>query len=119
MMLEVGQRREPVRCPSVGEALVDPVTEIDGGVAIAVHAQPGAGRCQLNGRHGDTLRVKVGAPPVDGRANDALVAFLAEILGLPRRAVTLERGSTSRFKRISAVGISVTEARTRLGLSPP
>lgn len=72
----------------------------DGAVQILVRAQPGAKRSAVVGRHGDRIKVAVQAPPVDGKANAALEAFFAEFLDLPRRAVHLGAGQTSRDKRI-------------------
>ncbi len=71
---------------------------------LAVRVQPGAKRTEVAGEYGEQLRVRLAAPPVDGRANTALVAFLAGELGVPRSAVTLVRGGGSRSKvvRIAA-----------------
>ena len=68
------------------------------------------------GRHGDELKVRLAAPPVDGAANDALVRWLAEVLDLPRAAVTLSAGHSSRSKVVAITGITATDARARLGL---
>lgn len=65
---------------------------------LALHIQPGASRTEVAGRHGDALKVRVASPPVDGRANAALLDFLAHAFDVPRRAVTLVRGETSRAK---------------------
>ena len=63
---------------------------------------------------GETLRAWLTAPPVDGAANAALVALLAERLGIPKRAVTLLRGETAREKLISIEGVSGETLRQRL-----
>lgn len=73
-----------------------------GGVALDIYAQPGARRTAIVGEHGGRLKVAVSAPPLDGRANDALIELLSERLDLPRRALTVESGGTSRDKRIFA-----------------
>jgi uncharacterized protein (TIGR00251 family) len=73
-----------------------------GGVVLDVHAQPGARRTAVVGEHGGRLKIAVAAPPLDGRANLALIELLSEQLGLPRRAVTLEAGDFSREKRFFA-----------------
>ena len=77
----------------------------DDAVVLAVHAQPGAGRSQVVGRHGDAVKIRVAAPPEAGRANDALVALLAERLGVPPKSVTLESGASSRTKRFRIAGV--------------
>lgn len=71
-----------------------------GGVLLAVAVTPNAPRTKADGLHDGALRVRLNAPPVDGKANDALVAWLAAELGLPRRAVRLLRGETARRKQL-------------------
>lgn len=75
---------------------------------------PGASRDEICGWLGETLKVRLSAPPVDGRANDALIGFLAEKLGLPRRAVTLVRGATARQKLMRIDGLTTAEVKARL-----
>ena len=75
---------------------------------------PNASRNEIAGWLGDALKVKVHAPALEGRANDALVEFLAEKLGLPRRAVTLVRGDKSRHKVVRVEGLTLAEAKARL-----
>jgi hypothetical protein len=84
------------------------------GVVLRVHVQPGAGRSAVVGRHGDALKVRVAAPPVDGRANDATRALLAEALGLPEADVELTAGPSSRSKRFRLAGLDAEEADKRL-----
>lgn len=67
-------------------------------VWLAVSVQPNAKRTAADGLHDGTLRVRLGAPPVDGKANQLLIDWLARELGLPKRAVQLVRGDTSRRK---------------------
>jgi uncharacterized protein (TIGR00251 family) len=67
---------------------------------LEVRVQPRAARSEIAGILGERLRVRLQAPPVDGRANAALVEFLAEIFDVPRAAVTIERGLTGRDKRV-------------------
>ncbi len=76
-------------CRAEGNALV-----------LALHVQPGAKRTEVAGMHGDALRVRLAAPPVEGRANEALLRFLSEAFGVPLRQVTLLQGQTSRRKRV-------------------
>ncbi len=82
---------------------------------LSIRAQPGAARTAPAGEHDGCLRVRVAAPPVDGRANDALRAFLAERLGVPRAAVRIEHGDASRRKRVRvAAGCDAATLAARL-----
>ena len=65
-----------------------------------MHAQPGAKKTSVTGLHGEALKIRLAAPPVEGKANEALIAFLAERLGLTRAQVELVRGQTSREKTL-------------------
>lgn len=78
-------------------------------VVLSLHIQPGAKKTEVAGLHGEALKIRLHAPPVDGKANDALIAFLAERLGVPKARVVLETGQTSRSKRVRVVGV-VAEA---------
>jgi uncharacterized protein (TIGR00251 family) len=86
------------------------------GIRLRLHVQPRASRTELAGRHGDALKLRVAAPPVDGAANEAIVCFLAERLQVPRSAVRLEAGAGSRAKVIAVAGITPEAAGRRLGL---
>ena len=70
----------------------------EGRVTLSLHIQPGARKTEVMGLHGEALKIRLAAPPVDGKANEALLAFLAKTLGLPRARVTLKSGQTSRAK---------------------
>lgn len=76
----------------------------DGTALLALHIQPGAKRTEIAGLHGEALKIRLAAPPVDGKANAALIAFLADRLDLPKAAVTLESGASSRQKRVRIAG---------------
>lgn len=78
--------------------------EADGAVVLTIRVQPGAKAAGVVGVYGDALKIRVSAPPVDGKANEALLAFVATRLGLPRRAVSLLAGDTSRRKRVRVEG---------------
>ncbi|MEO6992665.1 MAG: DUF167 domain-containing protein [Lacunisphaera sp.] len=80
---------------------------------------PNAPRDEIVGWLGEALKVKVHAPALDGRANDALLAFLAEQFGLPRRAVTLVRGDKSRLKVVQITGLTLAEVKARLAWPNP
>ena len=86
----------------------------DGSVELHVHAQPGAGRTQITGRHGDALKIRVAVPPEHGRANDALSAVLVEAFGLKAADVSLAAGEKSRNKRFRLVVDDVDAFADRL-----
>jgi hypothetical protein len=86
------------------------------GVFLSVKVQPRASRNDVDGLHGSELKVAVTAPPVDSAANQAVVELIAEILGLPRRAVTLVRGQTSRHKILRLDGLTAEEAAAKITL---
>ncbi len=87
----------------------------DGGVRVTVHVQPRAARTELAGVHGTALKVRLNAPPVDGAANDALVRFLAERFGVPRRAVRVVSGHAARTKIVELDGVEVDAVRRAAG----
>ena len=80
------------------------VTEADGAITFDVQVVPRASRDRLGPVHGDRLKVQLTAPPVDGAANEALVALLARALGRPRGDVVIVRGQTGRKKTIRVAG---------------
>lgn len=84
---------------------------------LTLHVQPGARRTEVAGVHGDALKLRLAAPPVDGKANAALRAFLADAFGVPQRQVTLLRGETSRDKvvRVEAPVLRPDREWMRLG----
>ena len=81
---------------------------------LAIKAIPNAPRSEVVGWLGEALKVKVHAPPVEGKANEELCAFLAEKLGLPKRAVSVLRGDTSRHKSVRIDGLDLPEVKQRL-----
>ena len=83
-------------------------------VLLSLHVQPGAKRSELAGMHGEALKIRLAAPPVDGRANDCLIAFLADRLDVAKRRVELVSGAASREKRVRVAGIDAETARARL-----
>jgi uncharacterized protein (TIGR00251 family) len=87
------------------------VQERGGGVRFAVRVQPRASRSAVDGVHGDALRVRLAAPPVDGAANEALVALIAEALGVRQRAVRIVAGHTSRSKVVEVDGVGAEQVR--------
>jgi hypothetical protein len=76
------------------------ITSHPEGLSFRVHVQPGSSRNQVLGRHGDALKVKLTAPPVEGRANKACVEFLSDALGVPKSSLDIVAGQSSRLKHI-------------------
>lgn len=72
---------------------------------LEVHVQPGAKRSEFAGRHGERTKIRLAAPAVDNKANEALVEFLAEHYGVPRRNVRIASGQKSRRKRVVIEGV--------------
>lgn len=81
---------------------------------ITVKVAPRSSRNEVSGRIGDLYRIKVSAPPVDGKANDALVEFLAKTLGVGKGGVRIVAGLSSRQKRVRITGLSPREVSDRL-----
>jgi hypothetical protein len=94
------------------------IRETAEGVRLAVRAQPGAKKTQIVGVYGEgvsaQLKIAVQAPPVEGRANEALIAFLAEFFSMQRNRVALVSGESSRSKVFLLRGIAVAQVRTAL-----
>ena len=78
----------------------------DNSVRFAVRVQPRASRSEIAGVHGDALKIRLSAPPVDGAANDALVELMADSLGVARRAVHIVSGEQSRSKVVEVEGVT-------------
>jgi uncharacterized protein (TIGR00251 family) len=83
-------------------------------IVLRVHVQPGAGRSAVVGKHGNALKVRVAAPPVEGRANAALLAILASVLGAKEADVELASGESSRAKRVRVKGVTQADAQRLL-----
>jgi uncharacterized protein (TIGR00251 family) len=93
---------------------VIPLADTSAGVTFAVRVVPRAGRTAIAGTRGDALLIRLAAAPVDGAANEALVACLAAALDRPRRDVTIVSGQTSRDKRIAVARMSAALVTARL-----
>ncbi|MDF1551716.1 MAG: DUF167 family protein [Deferrisomatales bacterium] len=93
-----------------------PVEAAGDGCRLRLWVQPRAARDEVAGVQGDAVKVRLTAPPVEGKANGALVRFLARQLGVPRGAVELTAGAGSRHKTVRVSGLSPQQARERLGL---
>lgn len=93
------------------------VGEVIGGVRLEIRVQPRSSRNQVVGEQAGALKVKLTAPPVDGEANAALVAFLSRYLKIPRKDINLIKGETSRNKIIEIMGISSEELLLKINIS--
>ena len=91
-----------------------PLTRTAAGVTFRVRVVPRAGRTGVAGTREESLLVRLAAAPVDGAANDALVAFLAELFDRPQRDITLVSGHTSRDKRVAIAGTTEADVAARL-----
>ena len=89
------------------------VKSVPGGVTFSVRVTPRARRNEIVGTQGEALKVKLAAPPVEGAANAALCAFLAEQLGARKSAVTLIAGQTSRQKVVRVEGVTAEQVQAR------
>jgi len=88
--------------------------DVADGCTLSVRVYPGARKNSVTGVHADALKIALTAPPVDGRANEALIAFLADALHLPRARVALVAGATSRAKMVRITGKSAAEVAAAL-----
>jgi uncharacterized protein (TIGR00251 family) len=88
------------------------------GAVLTVHVQPKAARTEYVGLHGDALKFRVAAPPVEGAANEALCRFLAERFRLSQGGVVIEAGHASRIKRVRLRGVSARQVWNTLEVGP-
>ena len=86
----------------------------DGSIEVRVHVVPGAGRSEIVGRHGDALKVRVAAPPEDGKANRAVVDLLAKALLIRSSEITLVAGTRGHSKRLRVAAGTGAEVEDRL-----
>ena len=89
------------------------LTSHENGVVITVYIQPRASRNRIHGPHGNALKIAITAPPVDNKANAAVIAFLAKLFDLPKSAVLLMSGQQNRSKRL-LLSISLEKAQTMI-----
>jgi uncharacterized protein (TIGR00251 family) len=76
-------------------------------LSLTLHVQPGAKRSEIAGLHGDALKIRLAAPPVEGRANEALLKFIANLFAVPLRDTELKQGAQSRHKVVAVTGSSI------------
>jgi uncharacterized protein (TIGR00251 family) len=90
------------------------ITESKGMVTLTIKIVPRARKNQIAGIEGDALKIRLNAPPVEGKANDALVEFLAKTLGIARAQIEIVAGHTARRKIVRVRGISAREVEARM-----
>ncbi|HLV89371.1 MAG TPA: DUF167 domain-containing protein [Candidatus Sulfotelmatobacter sp.] len=90
------------------------IRENDGSVTFAVRIHPRAKKNAITGELGEVLKISLTTPPIDGRANQACIDFLAKLLKVPRSSVTIASGQTSRNKIIRVAGLTAAEMRQRI-----
>ena len=93
----------------------DWLRESAGRTTLTLHIQPGAKKTEVAGQHGDALKIRLAAPPVDGKANAALIAFLAKACGVSKSAVELVSGDTCRAKRVRVSGADAARVAALCG----
>ncbi|OGQ97594.1 MAG: hypothetical protein A2521_10465 [Deltaproteobacteria bacterium RIFOXYD12_FULL_57_12] len=93
------------------------VEQQDGTLSLTVHVQPRASRTRLCGLHGNAVKLGITAPPLDGRANDMVIEFLARLFRLPKSALTIKTGHQSRAKILTIRTLSLQEAAGILELA--
>lgn len=96
---------------------MSPLSPTSDGTRILLHVVPRASRTAVVGEHDGRLKLAVAAPPVDGEANDAIVKFLAKLLGVPRDGVVITAGQTGKKKTVEVTGLEPTAVAAALGLS--
>jgi uncharacterized protein (TIGR00251 family) len=95
------------------------VQDTKAGAVLSVHVQPKASRTECMGIHGDAIKIRVAAPPVDGAANDELIRFLACQLSIPATSVQIKSGIGGRHKRVFVKGTTAELVLTCLNLGFP
>jgi uncharacterized protein len=91
-----------------------PVRDTASGATFSVRVQPRAKKNAITGVMGDALKLSLTAPPVEGRANEAVIEFFAKLLNVSRSSVTIAAGESSRNKVIRVAGISADSLRAQL-----
>ena len=91
-----------------------PLNESAKGLTFAVKVHPRARKNEITGTVGDALKLALTAPPVEGKANQAVIEFFADLFDIPRSSVTIASGETSRNKVVRVTGIGAQQVRERL-----
>jgi uncharacterized protein len=92
-----------------------PIRDTAAGATFSIRVHPRAKKNAITGLIGDALKVALTAPPVEGKANEACMRFLADILQVPRASISIAAGESARNKVIRVAGLSAEAVRVRLG----
>ncbi|MFM6928341.1 MAG: DUF167 domain-containing protein [Bdellovibrio sp.] len=90
------------------------IEEIKGGVRLHLFIQPKSSKNEIVGPHNGMLKIKINAPPVDGEANQELIAFLSKFFKIAKREITLVKGETGRQKTVDIAGVDLNTAKEKL-----
>ena len=91
-----------------------PIRDTPSGATFQVKVHPRARKNAITGEVGDALKLALTSPPVDGRANEACIAFFAELLNVPRSSVTIAAGQTSRNKLVRIAGMTAAQVEQKM-----
>ena len=94
-------------------------TRSDGSLLLSLYVQARSGRTVIVGLHGDAVKLRLSAPPVDGKANKALIAFWSKFLKIPKSAVTIKSGRQSRMKKNVLIGVNEQQVRDLIKMNHP
>lgn len=87
------------------------IETISGGVRVHLFIQPKSSKNEVVGPHNGEIKIKITAPPIDGRANEGLIEFLSDYFDIPKRSVLLVKGETGRHKTVDLLGIEESQAK--------
>ncbi|TAJ08468.1 MAG: YggU family protein [Nitrospirae bacterium] len=87
--------------------MTPPYRQTREGILLTLHVQPGAKKTEYVGLHGDALKIRVAAPPVEGAANEALCSWLADLFAIPKKAIMIQAGQTGRRKLVLLKGVAL------------
>jgi uncharacterized protein len=90
------------------------VSQTEEGVVFAIRVQPRSSKCELAGLQGDALKIRITEPPVEGRANEACIRFLASLFNVKKNRIVIEAGQKSKNKRVSITGLTCEDVRAVL-----
>jgi uncharacterized protein (TIGR00251 family) len=91
-----------------------PLRETESGILLRIRVVPRASRCEAAGFQDDALKLRITAPPVEGKANEACIALLAELLAVKKGQVSIVAGQTARSKTVAVAGLTAREVSARL-----